>query len=323
FASVMLGTATRHPQLALAVGHAAILQGALVIIAIALRRSLTRTAALLPALMAGLALFDGLAAIYFTQGTLFTIGPRPKFPVAVQKSVALGPEKFARALGSARVNPNLFFKVPTLKNYAPFRNRFHEMIVTDPALQTMALGAHRIWFAADAPQVALTNEVFAQFVRRWAELEAPLVIRHAPEQMLSPTPATARDLAAIANTAAAISVQSKIISYTPDTLALEMNAPSDGWLMVSDRWSRSWHATVNGIEQPISGANFIFRAVPVTKGSNRIEFSYRPLGMPGLVLFSWSVLGIIVALSLVRLRVNLPRLTSRENVAPAFLPAVE
>ena len=169
-----------------------------------------------------LALFDGLATIHFTEGTLFNKGPRPNFPVAQETSVDLGPERFARALGSARVNANLFFKVPTLKNYAPFRNRFHEMIITDPVLEIMALGSHRVWFAANAPQVAVTKEVFAHFVRRWAQLEAPLFLRHAREQMLEPSPATNDELVAIANTTAAIPVESKITSYTPDGLVLEM-----------------------------------------------------------------------------------------------------
>jgi hypothetical protein len=187
----------------------------------------------------------------------------------------------------------------------------------------MALGSHRVWFASNVPEVAPTKEVFAHFVRRWAELEAPLFLRHAREQMLEPSPATNGELTAIAETAAAIPVNSKIIQYTPDGLALEMTAPADGWLMVSDRWSRSWHAIVNGIEQPISGANFIFRAVPVTRGINRVEFSFRPVGMPGLVIFSWSVLGLIVTLSLVRLPFRRLSLTSARVISPALLPAVE
>ncbi len=321
FAIVLSGAAIRHSQPALAIIHTAILQGGLVMIAIALRRGLTSTGPILPALLVGLALFDGLATIHFTEGTLFNQGARPNFPVASDTSVELGPQKFARALGSARVNANLFFKVPTLKNYAPFRNRFHEMIITDPALQVMALGSHRVWFAADAPEVAPTKEVFAHFVRRWAELEAPLFVRHSREQMLEPSPATSTELAAIANTPSAISVESKIISYMPDELMLEMTAPMDGWLMVTDRWSRSWHASVNGIEQPISGANFIFRAVPVKQGTNRIEFSFQPLGMPGLVIFSWSILGVILAFSLARLPLRRPSLTSA--ISPALLPATE
>jgi uncharacterized membrane protein YfhO len=93
--------------------------------------------------------------------------------------------------------------------------------------------------------------------------------------------------------------------------------------MVTDRWSRSWHATVNGVEQPISGANFIFRAVPVVKGTNHIEFSYRPVGMPALVLFSWSILGVIVTLTLVRLPLRSFRLTSPLLLGPDLVPAVE
>ena len=121
----------------------------------------------------------------------------------------------------------------------------------------------------------------------------------------------------------AVAVETKITSYTPNGLALEMTAPTDGWLMVTERWSRSWHATVNGVEQPIAGANFIFRGVPVKRGINRVEFSFQPVGMPGLVLFSWSVLGVIAAFSLARLPAARFCLTSARILSPVLLPATE
>ena len=94
--------------------------------------------------------------------------------------------------------------------------------------------------------------------------------------------------------------------------------------MVTDRWSRSWHATVNGIEQPISGANFIFRAVPVTRGNNRVEFSFQPVGMP------WPGHIQLVCARRDRSRFLSPRLpvrrlslTSARVISPALLPAAE
>ena len=299
FAVVLSKAAIEHPERTLAYGHAIVFWGGLLCLAFILLR-LTSAEKFLPLALVVFALFDGLAAIHFTRGTLFNLGPRAKFPFPLDSSVALGPARFGRAIGSGRVNANFYFKIPTLKNYAPFRNRFHEWIVADPSLQVLALGKRRVWFAADAPEVSPTKEVFAHFVRRWAELEAPLLLRHPRAEMLDPTPPTPEEFAAIEQTAAATLADCTVTDYQPNRLVLETNAPSDGWLMVSDRWSRSWHALVNGIEQPVSGANFIFRAVPVTRGNNRVEFSFQPVGMPGLVIFSWSILGVIAALTLVR-----------------------
>ena len=81
---------------------------------------------------------------------------------------------------------------------------------------------------------------------------------------------------------------------------------------------------MNGIEVPISGANFIFRAVPVNDWYRIASTStYRPIGLPWLVMGSWSLLGVILTLSLVRLPLRQVRLTSAEFIAPDLLPAAE
>jgi hypothetical protein len=232
--------------------------------------------------------------------------------------VALGPEKFARAAGDLTGNPNFYFKVPTLRGYEPFRNRFHELIASNPALQAMGLGHERVWFATDAPDVSPNPGLAAHFARRWSEVQGPIIVRHSREKMVHPLPPNKQEVAAIAQAPAAMHADFRVLDYQPNRLLLETNSPSDGWLLVSDRWARSWHATVNGIEQPISGANFIFRAVPVTQGTNRIDFTYRPIGMPWLVMGSWSLLGIITVLSLARLSWQNLRLTSAQLKAPDY-----
>jgi uncharacterized membrane protein YfhO len=81
-----------------------------------------------------------------------------------------------------------------------------------------------------------------------------------------------------------------VIQYEPENLAFTVDAPSDGWLLVTDRWARSWQAMVNGRRTRIYRGNFIFRAVRVVRGPNRIEFSYHPRGFPALVALSWGTL---------------------------------
>jgi uncharacterized membrane protein YfhO len=73
-------------------------------------------------------------------------------------------------------------------------------------------------------------------------------------------------------------------------------------LMITDRWSRSWHAFVNGLDTPVEGADFIYRAVPVRRGANRVEFSFRPLAVYPLIGLSWLTLAGIGLSSLITAR---------------------
>ena len=77
--------------------------------------------------------------------------------------------------------------------------------------------------------------------------------------------------------------------------------------MVTDRWAAGWRATVNGKEAEIWIGNFIFRAVRVREGANRVAFRYCPAGHPWLLLLSWATLGAVlaatVALPVIRKRI--------------------
>ena len=75
--------------------------------------------------------------------------------------------------------------------------------------------------------------------------------------------------------------------------------PEAGWLLVTDRWARGWRATVNGRPQDVSGAAFVYRAVPVVAGPNTVRFSYRSSAFPLLVVVSWGTL-VVVLLASVR-----------------------
>jgi uncharacterized membrane protein YfhO len=87
------------------------------------------------------------------------------------------------------------------------------------------------------------------------------------------------------------------VRYEPTRLALDVEAPSDGWLLVTDRWSRSWRATVDGEHAPIWGGDFVFRAVRVHAGANRVEFRFEPPAWRALVVASWGTLLVLVAFS--------------------------
>jgi len=98
---------------------------------------------------------------------------------------------------------------------------------------------------------------------------------------------------------AAKRVAAALERYEPDELTLTVDCPTDGWLLVTDRWSRAWRATVDGTPSPVLGGDFIFRALGVHAGSNRIRFTYHPPGLPGLLMLSW---GVVLLTSIVAVR---------------------
>ena len=72
--------------------------------------------------------------------------------------------------------------------------------------------------------------------------------------------------------------------------------------MLTDRWSRSWKARVNGQVARVDGGDFLFRLVPVTAGENVIEMEFKPLGRWPLLILSWGTLAVVGSVSLRRRR---------------------
>lgn len=76
-----------------------------------------------------------------------------------------------------------------------------------------------------------------------------------------------------------------------------MDCPRAGWILVTDRWARSWRATVDGAEVPVLGGDFLFRAVRVHAGVNHVRFRYEPSSYLLLTAISWSTLAVVAVAS--------------------------
>lgn len=201
-------------------------------------------------------------------------------------------------------NKNLPLKVAVLRGYGPFESRFHRRWFRERVLRDAATGESRFWFARTVVQVAPSDGAFTAFARRAAGTGAPPLVIHAPLAMSSipkpgeRTPTEATDRAAILALPPADRIPISLRRYRPDELAFDVNAPADGWLLVTDRWAQGWRAMVNGQAVTIMPADFIFRAVPVRSGLNSVHFSYHPSGIPWLVVLSWSILAGIAGWSI-------------------------
>jgi hypothetical protein len=74
----------------------------------------------------------------------------------------------------------------------------------------------------------------------------------------------------------ALSPDLRVHEKGPEHLIILLEAPQAGWLVLSDTWYPGWQAWVNDKPAKIYPANYLFRAVRVEAGEQRIEFRYRP-----------------------------------------------
>jgi hypothetical protein len=200
-----------------------------------------------------------------------------------------------------RRNDQLITKIPVFNAYATEKNPFQLATAHHPVLGSMATGTERIWFSRQVARVVPTDGAFAEFRNRSEALGAPPLVVHAPDDLLrrtrEPPGGADAEHAAIAGLPAAERIRAELVRYFPGELVFEVTPASEGWLLVTDRWARSWRAEVNGESTPVYVGNFIFRALPVDAGRNRVKFTYSPSVFPWLVILSWATLGIIGALA--------------------------
>lgn len=82
----------------------------------------------------------------------------------------------------------------------------------------------------------------------------------------------------------------RVTAYENERVEVEVDAPRAGWLVLLDRWAPGWSARRHGGLVRIHRANYLFRAVRVTAGVQRVVFEYRN------TLFHWG--GLLTALGL-------------------------
>ncbi len=196
-----------------------------------------------------------------------------------------------------RRNDQLITKVPVFDAYTTDKNAFHLAMVHDPLLRRMATGAERIWFSEEVAHAPPTQTSFAAFRSRSETLGSPPLVVHSPEELLrrpehdgASLASAAQGEAAIERLSAARWIRAEVLRYLPEELVFDVHPVTDGWLLLTDRWARSWKAEVNGRPTTVFGGNFIFRAIHLTAGRNRVRFAYRAAGFPWLVVVSWGTL---------------------------------
>jgi len=69
----------------------------------------------------------------------------------------------------------------------------------------------------------------------------------------------------------------KMLTYENNRIVLEAKTPEAAFLFMSETYYPGWKAYVDGKEEEILQANYIFRAIPLGPGSHRVEVVCEPL----------------------------------------------
>jgi hypothetical protein len=183
--------------------------------------------------------------------------------------------------------------------YPSLKNQLFEQWANTPVLLERVLPEQRIFFARTVAAGASSQENFGAFASYVTSSgRFPLVVEpaRAARGTGAPPPAGGGLTAsALDQAGSAQPIEAVFSVYDPDRLSFEVVAPTEGWLLVTDRWAPGWSATLDGATVPVDIGDFLFRALRVPAGRHRVEMRYRPWGHPFVVLLSWSVtLGVLV-----------------------------
>lgn len=77
-----------------------------------------------------------------------------------------------------------------------------------------------------------------------------------------------------------------IVDYEPERVEVDVHAPHDGLLVLSDTDYPGWRASVDGEPARILRANGLYRAVRVDQGDHRVTFEFRPASLRNGALLS-------------------------------------
>ncbi len=101
----------------------------------------------------------------------------------------------------------------------------------------------------------------------------------------------------------------RVLRLTANTRRIEVDAPDEGLLVISETWSPGWQAWVDGRPVRLYGANGMLQAVPVPPGEHRVDLRYRPWSVVlGGTVSAITLLGMSLwALLAVRSRPGAPR----------------
>jgi hypothetical protein len=82
-----------------------------------------------------------------------------------------------------------------------------------------------------------------------------------------------------------------ILAFSPNTVRVSVNAPSDLFMVSNDNYDRFWTATVDSAPVPIYRATYTYKAIRVPAGEHVVEWRYNPWPVKLMWLWFYATLG--------------------------------
>lgn len=95
-----------------------------------------------------------------------------------------------------------------------------------------------------------------------------------------------------------LSVAGRAFELHRDRLAVEIEAPASGMIVINEAWYPGWRAEVDGVATPVHRVNALVRGVFVEAGAHRVEMFFRPpegVASRWLLLASWLAFMVVLA----------------------------
>jgi hypothetical protein len=95
----------------------------------------------------------------------------------------------------------------------------------------------------------------------------------------------------------------RVVDFAPDRVAVEIDAPADGLVVLNESHFPGWRVTVDGAPATPLRANYLLRAVAVPAGPHRIVWTFEPPRYRAmLALWAAGALFVLAAIAVPRRR---------------------
>jgi hypothetical protein len=194
-------------------------------------------------------------------------------------------------------NHDAIQRVAVLRSLDPLSAQLLARTFAALPLAATATGEQRTFFAPAVAVAEADAKTLEHLARQFDMAGAPVLVVHPAAGQPPPAPALPLDQLPFATR-----VPIELRAYLPEKLHFDVDAPADGWLLVTDRYTQGWRAQVDGQATPVWKANLFFRAIQIPAGRHEILFAYHPPGHPWLLILSWSTFAAILGLTVFELR---------------------
>jgi hypothetical protein len=92
----------------------------------------------------------------------------------------------------------------------------------------------------------------------------------------------------------------RIVEYDANRVVIETTSSQAGFLFLSDAYYPGWKARVDGQEETVYRADYLFRAVPVPPGQHVVEFTFDPVAFKIGLAVALTTAATLVAAAIIR-----------------------